>query len=48
MASAVNVTDSSAIQLGFLAYFVDSLGINKNTMLPESGCDLGYYLHDQI
>jgi len=46
VASAVNMRESSAIHLGFLPYFVASLGINKNTMLSESGCDLGHYLHD--
>ena len=35
VASAVNVRESSAIHLGVLPYFVTSLGINKNTLLPE-------------
>ena len=35
VASAVNVRESSAIHLGVLPYFVASLGIKKNTLLPE-------------
>ena len=35
VASAVNLRESSTIHLGFLPYFVASLGINKNTFLLE-------------
>ena len=35
VASAVNVRESSMIHLGFVPYFLASLGINKNTLLLE-------------
>ena len=46
VASAVKVTEVPRSTWVSQPYFVASLGINKNTMLPGMWCDHGHTLHD--